>query len=465
MNALTINLEPHSAVPLYEQIYQYIKRDIQKGRISPGEKLPSTRSLAEYLEVSRSTVELAYEQLASEGYIESVPYKGTFVLDVRELYRLKPKQAVRREPKEEKKDILYDFSPNGVDLKRFPYQVWRKLSKDVLSEDKSELFRMGDPKGEYGLRRAVASYLHQARGVNCTPEQIIIGAGNDYMLLLLHTILGHSHKIAFENPTYRQAYRMFERLGYPVCTVDMDKYGMEADILRKTEADIAYVMPSHQFPLGIVMPIKRRMELLEWADEQAGRYLIEDDYDSEFRYKGKPIPALKGYDVSEKVIYLGTFSKSIAPAIRMSYMVLPETLLQVYEENCRFISPTVSRVDQMILERFIEDGYFERHLNRMRAVYKSRHDTFLNCLKPFAGTCRISGENAGVHLLLTFEDGRSEEELIRLAREAKVAVYGLSSYDTQGSRKHQASVLLGYANMEEEKIKEAAAVLKKVWLP
>ncbi|WP_287492839.1 MocR-like pyridoxine biosynthesis transcription factor PdxR [Sellimonas sp.] len=464
MNELTMNLEPHSAVPLYEQIYQYIKNDIQKGRISAGEKLPSTRSLAGYLEVSRSTVELAYEQLVSEGYIESVPYKGTFVLDVKELYRLKPKKTVAGGQQEKKKDILYDFSPHGVDLKRFPYQVWRKLSKDVLGEDKSELFRMGDPQGEYGLRRVVASYLYQARGVNCTPEQIIIGAGNDYMLLLLHTILGHNHKVAFENPTYRQAYRMFERLGYPVCTVDMDKYGMEANILQETDADIAYVMPSHQYPLGIVMPIRRRMELLAWADEKEGRYLIEDDYDSEFRYKGKPIPALKGYDASEKVIYLGTFSKSIAPAIRMSYMVLPESLMKVYQAACRFINPTVSRVDQMILQKFIEDGHYERHLNRMRALYKGRHDTFLNCLKPFAGKCRISGEHAGVHLLLTFEDGRSEEELIRLAREEKVAVYGLSSYDTQGTRKNQASVLLGYANMEEDQIKEAVEILKKAWL-
>lgn len=464
MNELTMNLEPHSAVPLYEQIYRYIKSDIQKGRISAGEKLPSTRSLAKYLEVSRSTVELAYEQLESEGYIESLPYKGTFALDVQELYRLKPRKIASQTKPAKKQEILYDFSPHGVDLKRFPYQVWRKLSKDVLSEDKSELFRMGDPQGEWGLRRAVVSYLYHARGVNCTPDQIVIGAGNDYMLFLLHVILGQQHKIAFENPTYRQAYRLFERLGYPVCTVDMDQYGMEARILRETDADIAYVMPSHQYPLGIVMPIRRRMELLSWADEAEGRYLIEDDYDSEFRYKGKPIPALKGYDASEKVIYLGTFSKSIAPAIRMSYMVLPERLLRVYQENCRFINPTVSRVDQMILQKFIEEGYYERHLNRMRALYKGRHDTFLNCLKPFAKKCRISGEHAGVHLLLTFTDGRTAEELIHLAREQKVAVYALSSYDTQGSHRHEASVLLGYANMEEDQIKEAVEILKQAWL-
>lgn len=464
MNELTMNLESHSGIPLYEQIYNYIKRDIQGGRIPAREKLPSTRSLAKHLEISRSTVELAYEQLLSEGYIESVPYKGFFVMEVEELYQIRKTRIPERERREEQAKYRYDFSPNGVDLKRFPYQIWRKLSKDVLNEDRSELFRLGDPQGEYGLRTAIASYLHQARGVNCMPEQIIVGAGNDYMLFLLHAIWGSNHQAAFENPTYKQAYRLFQRLGYRVYTVNMDKNGMEVKKLRELDADIAYVMPSHQYPLGIVMPIKRRMELLTWAKEKKGRYIIEDDYDSEFRYKGKPIPALKGFDAEEKVIYLGTFSKSIAPAIRMSYMVLPQPLLEQYRKTCRFINPTVSRVDQMILQKFIEEGYYERHLNRMRALYKNRHDMMMNCLKPLSSVCRISGEHAGVHLLLTFEDGRTEEELIRSAKDAGIRVYGLSSFDTEEHSGRSASVLLGYANLEEHQIEEATQVLKEIWM-
>lgn len=459
-----MNLEPHSAVPLYEQIYQYIKNDIQKGRISAGEKLPSTRSLAGYLEVSRSTVELAYEQLVSEGYIETLPYKGTFVLDVKELYRLKPKKTVAGGQQEKKKDILYDFSPHGVDLKRFPYQVWRKLSKDVLGEDKSELFRMGDPQGEYGLRRVVASYLYQARGVNCTPEQIIIGAGNDYMLLLLHTILGHNHKVAFENPTYRQAYRMFERLGYPVCTVDMDKYGMEASILQETDADIAYVMPSHQYPLGIVMPIRRRMELLAWADEKEGRYLIEDDYDSEFRYKGRPIPALQGMDDSQKVIYMGTFSRSIAPAIRVGFMVLPEPLLALYREKAGFYASTVSRVDQNILTHFIIEGYYERHLNRMRSVYRGKHDTLLAGLRELEPYFEIGGEYAGIHVLLTHKKGISEKKLTETAAQAGVKVYGMSDFVIgQNKDLFPSTVILGYASLKESEITEGCKRLVNAW--
>lgn len=465
MFELAINLKPDGKTPLYEQIYDYIRSEIRDGHITSGEKLPSTRALSRCLEVSRSTVELAYEQLLSEGYIEAQPYRGYFAAQIDGLYQLRPRnQSVRKTDTKEEKQYLYDFTPNGVDLKSFPYNVWRKLSKECLMDDRAELFRLGCPQGEWGLRNAISSYLHQARGVNCTPEQIIVGAGNDYLMMLLCTVIGTKHRVALENPTYRQAYRLFENLSCEVCTVDMDAKGMRADGLEASGADIAFVMPSHQYPLGTVMPIKRRMELLGWADGDHERYIIEDDYDSEFRYKGKPIPALQGYDGTGRVIYIGTFSKSIAPAIRMSYMVLPERLCRLYEERCGFISSTVSKVDQLILQRFIEEGYYERHLNKMRALYKSRHDTLLAALREWEADFEISGENAGVHLLLHFHDGRSEDELIRLAAEKGVKVYGLSEYYVEGSKeKEETVILLGYANMKEEKIKDAVALLKKAW--
>lgn len=466
MYELTINLQTKSKTPLYEQIYRYIKREIQEGRIKSGERLPSTRALCRHLEVSRSTVELAYEQLLSEGYVEAEPCRGYFAAQIDGLYQIDRMEAKKEEiiPHPEQQ-CDYDFTPSGVDLNSFPYNIWRKLSRECLVDDKAQLFRLGNPQGEYSLRNAIASYLHQARGVNCHPDQVIVGAGNDYMLMLLTTIIGNGHKIALENPTYRQAYRLFENLSYEVCTVDMDSRGMQVEKLRESGADIAFVMPSHQYPLGTVMPIRRRMELLNWADEGEGRYILEDDYDSEFRYKGKPIPALQGYDRKGKVIYTGTFSKSIAPAIRMSYIVLPESVLEIYRKKCSFMSSTVSRVDQMILCRFIEDGYYERHLNKTRALYKSRHDTLLGCLKTMDCGFTVSGENAGVHLLLHFKEGHSEQELIRKAREAGVKVYGLSEYYVEEKRKHDmgAVILLGYANMSEEKIREAAKLLKKAW--
>ena len=464
MNELTINLQSKSNIPLYEQIYSYIKKDIQSGRIQSGEKLPSTRSLSRYLEVSRSTVELAYEQLLSEGYVESEPYRGFFVAQIEELYQLKqsPKR-IPGGPVREEKRYLYDFTPNGVDLNSFPYNAWRKLSRDCLMDDRAEMFRLGEPQGEYGLREAICDYLHQARGVNCQPEQIIVGAGNDYLLMLLTTVIGHEHKVALENPTYKQAYRLFKNLSYEVCTVDMDSRGMEITKLTESNADIAFVMPSHQYPLGIVMPIKRRLALLKWANEQEGRYIIEDDYDSEFRYKGKPIPALQGYDSCDKVIYMGTFSKSIAPAIRMSYMVLPKSLLVLYQEKSSFLNSTVSKVDQLILQKFIEEGYYERHLNKTRALYKSRHDTLLGCLISLQDRCEISGENAGVHLLLHFHNHMTEEELTARAAQKGVRVYGLTEYYIEPQAGKQATILLGYANMNEEKIQEAVRILDEAW--
>lgn len=464
MNELTINLQPKSKTPLYEQIYDYIKKDIQTSRIKSGEKLPSTRALSKYLEVSRSTVELAYEQLLSEGYVEAFPCRGYFVAQIEGLYHLE-QQSGHREKRivSKKKKYPYDFTPNGVDLKSFPYSAWRKLSKECLLDDKAEMFRLGEPQGEYVLRETIAGYLHQARGVNCQPEQIIVGAGNDYLLMLLSMILGRSCKVALENPTYKQAYLLFKNSSHEVCTINMDEKGMEIKALTDSKADIAFVMPSHQYPLGIVMPIKRRLALLNWANEKETRFIIEDDYDSEFRYKGKPIPALQGYDAQNKVIYMGTFSKSIAPAIRMSYMVLPKSLLNVYHEKCAFLNSTVSKVDQLILQKFIGEGYYERHLNKTRALYKSRHDMLLGCLKVLQDRCTISGENAGVHLLLKFYNGMTEEELINRAEEKGIKVYGLSEYYIDHQDKKHATVLLGYANMNEEKIKEAVRILDEAW--
>lgn len=465
MYELTINLRTDNKTPLYEQIYDYICDEIRSGRIASGEKLPSTRSLSRHLEVSRSTVELSYEQLLSEGYIESRPCRGYYVSQIDGFFEFKAVPSDNSASEQKKKEnYKFDFSPNGVDLNSFPYNAWRKLSRECLSEDRNELFRLGCPQGEYGLRSAISSYLHQARGVNCTPDQIVVGAGNDYLMMLLCAVLGRGHCIAMENPTYRQAYRLFSNLSVNVQTVDMDEKGMRIDSLENSEADIAFVMPSHHYPLGTVMPIQRRLELLAWADKGENRFIIEDDYDSEFRYKGKPIPALQGYDAGGRVVYIGTFSKSIAPAIRMSYLVLPERLLGKYKERCGFISSTVSKVDQHILQKFIEDGYYERHLNKTRALYRSRHDALIAALRNLRGDFSISGENAGVHLLLHFHDGRSEEELITLAALAGVKVYGLSGYYVDGTRKTDETViLLGYANMDEEKINEAVQLLNRIW--
>ncbi|MBS6396229.1 MAG: PLP-dependent aminotransferase family protein [Clostridiales bacterium] len=463
MYEMMLHLDAHSGQNLYEQIYEYIKEEIQTGNIGCGDRLPSTRLLAERLEVSRSTAQLAYEQLLSEGYIESVPCRGYFACQMKELYHLKSEPVIQEEdiPAEEER-CRYDFSPNGIDLEHFPYAVWRKLNREVLLDDQKELFHLGDAQGELSLRRAICSYLHQARGVRVQPSQIVLGAGNDYLLLLLSRMIGTGHRVAMESPTYRHAYDIFCRLGYDCCTVSMDRYGMNVQELETSGADIAYVMPSHQYPLGIVMPIKRRQELLQWAAEQPGRYIIEDDYDSEFRYVGKPIPSLQGSDSHQSVIYIGTFSKSIAPAIRISYLVLPEALMERYEQVGRSFSCTVSRIDQKMLQLFMERGCYERHLNRMRALYKSKHDLLLAEVRKIKGVKKILGERSGVHILLQMEESVSEQERVAQAKAVGVKVYPLSEYCID-DRRYEPTILLGYATMTEDEIREAVRILSAVW--
>lgn len=471
---LMIPLKNQTGTAYYSQIYDFIKEEIKKGNLKPSTRLPSTRLLAEHLKISRSTTQMAYDQLLSEGYIEAVPCKGYFVLRIDGLVQTGQKKPAgpssflgkTHDPKKDKDSWLVDFSPRGIDLGTFPFNTWRKISKNTLVDDNREMFVPGDPQGEPAFREAIRSYLHSARGVNCSADQIIIGAGSEYMLMLLYQILGSGRIIAMENPTYKQAYRVFDSLNYQVEPVHMDQWGMDVGILEKTAADIAYVMPSHQYPTGIVMPVKRRQELLDWAYQRENRYLIEDDYDSEFRYKGKPIPALQGMDERERVIYCGTFSKSIAPAIRVSYMVLPGHLLEVYRKRAGFYASTVSRIDQNILYQFMSEGHYERHLNRMRAVYKAKHDLLLSELKALEGQFVIRGEYAGLHLLLTDCLGRTESRLIKQAEAEGVKVYGLSKYFIHEEHNtYDPTIVLGFANLSEEEIKKGVGLLKKAWLP
>lgn len=466
MIELTISLDNSRKEPLYEQIYQYIRGELEKGNIRAGERLPSGRILSRNLGVSRSTVDQAYDQLLAEGYMISLPRKGYFACELDRLYEMPHRQS--RELIFDEKNVQaewkYDFALNGIDREGFPYLTWQKISRQVLSQDDGTLFQLGDAQGQRELRSELASYLHHARAVNCQPEQIILGAGNDYLLLLLHVILGNGHKIAMDDPTYMSAYNDFQSMGYEVCTLTPDEKGMHPGLLEESGADLAYVMPSHQFPLGTVMPVSRRQQLLAWAGKENGRYLIEDDYDSEFRYKGKPIPALQGYDTQDKVIYLGTFSKSLAPAIRISYMVLPMPLLVKYREKAANFSVTVSRVDQKILEKFLKEGYFERHLNKMRGIYREKHDLLLENVRKLGKEYKIRGEHAGVHILLELREGLSETEAVKRAAKEGIKVYGLSEYCIKKDNVSEtATVLLGYATLSKEQIQEGMKLLGEVW--
>lgn len=472
MYDMAIELKSDGTKHLYEQIYEHIREEIKGGKLLSGERLPSTRALAEYLQISRSTVDFAYEQLVSEGYIEAVPHKGFFVCRLEELPEGNMQgslDGVEKESRMKKaceKDADLDFSPNGLDMSVFPFSVWKRITKNILTEGNEELFALGEPQGDYDLRQTIGRYLHSARGVNCMPEQIVVGAGNDYLLMILEKLLGQDAGIAMESPTYKRAFHIFKSFGYRVEIIGMDKNGMKAEELYEKQVQAAYVMPSHQYPSGITMPIGRRMELLRWAGEAEERYLIEDDYDSEFRYKGKPIPSLQGADTGGNVIYIGTFSKAIAPAIRVSYMVLPPRLLKRYQKECYFYSSTVSRIDQRILNEFIRDGYFERYLNKTRKIYREKHDILLQELKPFLKRFRISGEDAGLHLLLGLRDKCfTEKELVERAQENGVRVYAFSEARVaQSAEAGNPTVILGYGGLRKEEIPQGIAKLKQAWL-
>lgn len=481
MNEIMIDLQGGAKAPLYEKIYEYIKNEIVDGKISRGEKLPSTRLLAKNLSVSRSTVELAYDQLLAEGYIEAEPYRGYFVCDIEALYQLEQRNHIQEKLQagqswqpgwkteikhgagsSKQKEI--DFSPYTIDTQNFPYNVWRKLHKNVLLDDREEILLSGDGQGDYELRVAIADYLHQARGVNCVAEQIIIGAGNEYLELLLTQVLGEKKTVLMDDPTYLQAYRTFSNMGYLVKNIPAEQGSMPIEAVRWENADVLYVMPSHQFPLGTVMPLKQRLELLKWASEKEGRYLIEDDHDSEYRYKGKPIPSLQSIDHEEKVIYLGTFSKSIAPSLRISYMVLPQHLLKNYQNFCGFYSTTVSKIQQEVLREFISGGYFGRHLNKMRGIYKNKHDFLVSELKKRPWVENIAGDNAGLHVLVQVDTQMSEEELCERAAEQGIHLMGISEHYIHKPPVSKPIILLGYGKPDEKKILEGLNRLEQIIL-
>lgn len=469
MNELMIPLDTKSLTPLYQQIEEYLKQEIQEGRLVAGMRLPSSRVLSANLLVSRSTIETAYDQLVAEGYIEPVAYKGYYVCEIEGIYFQKAEYTKQNNP--EKTEIKqrrklqkyrYDFALNGIAPESFPTHTWKQLAKQVLSDSTEEIFAQGNPYGEDSFREAIAEYLYHARGVKCEKSQILVGAGNDYLLMVLATLFECNKKVAMENPTYLSAWYDLKHTGCSVCTVKSDEMGICIEELEKTGADVVYVMPSHQFPMGTVMPLKRRMELLRWADENQ-TYIIEDDYDSEFRYKGKPIPALQGFDKNERVIYIGTFSKSIAPSIRISYMALPKKLMRYYQSRYPF-AVTISKVDQKIVELFLRNGHYERHLNRMRRLYKSKHDWILRWVKEeMSEICSCFGEHAGIHLLLRFHNGISEDEAVERAKSAGIRVYGLSEFFVQEKKETEAVVLIGYATLTEEEIKEALQILSRIW--
>lgn len=464
---LTYHLDPHSKTPLYEQLYRAVRADIMSGTLAGGTRLPSKRQLAANLRVSQITVETAYGQLLAEGYIVSEPRRGYFVqkqLTVPAQTQA-PKAAAPHTHAAPADDCKYDFRTNIVDTECFPFATWARLSRSVLSEYSDRLLRATDPCGAAELREQIARYLYDFRGINISPDNILVGAGSEYLMHLVIQLLGRDRVYALENPGYRKLYQIFDVSGVAVRPLPLDKSGLRADALAASDASVVYLTPSHHFPLGTVMPAARRMEILRWASAAPDRYIIEDDYDSEFRYASRPIPALGEMDRAGRVVYVNTFAKSLSPALRIGYLVLPDALMARYHERFSLYSSTVPSFDQHTLAAFMRTGGFERHISRSRKVYQARRDALMAALDRELADLphEVSRSEAGLHLLLHMRNGMLERELIERARAVGVRVYGLSAYYTPPVKPPKATLVLGYAGLTERQIDEAAALLRQAW--
>ena len=437
------------------------------GTLAGGTRLPSKRQLAANLRVSQITVETAYGQLLAEGYIVSEPRRGYFVQKqlAAPAQAQAPKAAAPHPHTAPADDCKYDFRTNIVDTGCFPFATWARLSRSVLSEYSDRLLRATDPCGAAELRGQIARYLYDFRGINISPDNILVGAGSEYLMHLVIQLLGRDRVYALENPGYRKLYQIFSDNGAAVRPLPLDKSGLRADALAASDASVVYLTPSHHFPLGTVMPAARRMEILRWASAAPGRYIIEDDYDSEFRYASRPIPALGELDHAGRVVYVNTFAKSLSPSLRIGYLVLPDALMARYHERFSLYSSTVPSFDQHTLAAFMRTGGFERHISRSRKVYQARRDALMTALDRELADLphEVSRSEAGLHLLLHMRNGMLERELIERAHAAGVRVYGLSAYYTPPVKPPKATLVLGYAGLTEQQINEAAALLRQAW--
>lgn len=455
---LTYSFEKRGKQSLYEYLYNCIKEDILSFRLAPDEKLPSKRALSKHLDISTITVETAYGQLMAEGYIYSVPKSGFFVSHIASSERSNNIKTEEEDiSSQEQSEYFADFVTNSAPSDNFPFTIWTKLMRETMSDDQKKLMVSSPSVGIYELRKAIADYLYSFRGMKVSADRIIIGAGTEYLYGLIIQLLGRNKRYAIEDPGYRKIHHIYKANEVDCVHVPLDESGINPEMLEKSAADVLHISPSHHFPTGIVTPISRRYELLSWASKSKDRYIIEDDYDSEFRLLGKPIPSLQSIDVLEKVIYINTFSKSLTPTIRISYMVLPEALMKKYNEKLSFYSCTVANFEQYTLASFIRKGNFEKHINRMRNFYRSQRDELMQIIRshPFYENVTVTEENSGLHFLLTVKTDLSDEELIKKAREKGINVSTLSQYyaDKRNSKEH--TLIINYSGLEKEKMKEA----------
>ena len=452
---LTYELKKSPGVPLYEALYRCIRGDILSGALKAGEKLPSKRALAQNLEVSKITVEAAYNQLLAEGFICSREKVGYFVEAVER--QAVPKTDTQPGIRQTKREFLLDLTANGTE--HFPFSVWSRLQREVMLDYGEKLLLPLPNQGIPELRQAIADHLAAFRGMHVDPANILIGAGTDFLYNLLIQLLGRDKTYAVEEPGYSKIRKIYAAGGVACVSAPMDSQGVMPENLAG--AQVLHCSPAHHFPTGLVTTVSRRKELLAWAKQ--GNWIIEDDYDSEFRFDAHPKPTLQSLDGDGRVIYMNTFSKSLAPSIRISYMVLPTALMEAFRFRLGFYSCTVPSFEQYTLARFLSRGYFEKHINRMRKTYKQRRNAVISLLETcsFSENLTILEQDAGLHFLLRVKTPLTDRQLTEALARAGVKIRALSEY-YHDSQEDRHCLVVNYSGIKEEDLSIALDTLKDI---
>ena len=491
---ITVNFDERGDRGLCEYLYSSIKNQILEGILRADEKLPSKRSLASHLGISVITVQNAYGQLISEGYIYSIEKKGFFVTDillgksdsvfggtgngnlwgqgmsvnsvsaadlVDDSKTLAPVNSIGES------DFFTDFRSNSTSYEKFPFSLWAHTMRKVLNSGDEKLLQRVGVKGIYELRRSIADYLREFRNMNVKPEQLVIGAGTESLYSMVVQLLGQGKVYAVENPGYHKVAGVFKMNGAGTKPVMIDSQGINPAGLEKIKADVVHVSPAHHFPTGIVMPVRRRQELLAWADGAPDRFIIEDDYDSEFRFNGKPLPTLQSADMGGRVIYINSFSKTLAPSFRMSYMVLPENLLPDFDEKFGFYSCPVSAFEQYTLSEFIRDGFYGKHIIRMKNFYRNLRNELIRAMENsrISGKMIIKEEEAGLHFLLSVKSDESSDVIKNKLQKKNINLpllrdfyYGTPPDDIENI------FVINYSGIRKERIAETVKRIEEVLL-
>jgi len=412
---LVYDLQNRGETPLYEYLYNCIRDDIRSGRLVAGSKLPSKRELAAVNGVALITAENAYSQLVVEGYVEAYERRGFYVADIEFLNSEDTAPALSKNESDSactekamsnnssaNNTEIYDFTAISPADDSFPYNTWTRIMRRILTDREQDFVKAPQPEGIYELRKAIADYLYDSKHLEVNPDCIIVGPGTEYLHSIILQLIGRNRFVAVEDPGYRKASQIYESNGLKVLHIPMDNEGIDVEALWNSNVKLVHTAPAHQFPTGIVMSVARRHKLLQWAKTQ-NAYVIEDDYDSEFRFKGRPLPTLAGLS-PERVIYMNTFSGTLAHSIRMAYMVLPNELMERYHEKLSFLSGTVSTFEQQTLAAFISEGYYERHISRMRNHYRKIREVYMSALKrsKLSGIASFHEDAAGLQRILDF---------------------------------------------------------------